>query len=354
MMQYPLNSDYVAAIKHAADNLNQLSHLQPVLDEYGEPFHSSGAFAVVFKMQDPSTGKYYALKCFTADQVGRAEAYRRISEALEDVDTLYFTPMRYYEHEFFVDTASYDDEKFPVLLMEWVEGETMESYIATHYRDNLSMSWLCYSFCKMASWLCTQPFAHGDIKPDNIMVRPDGSLALIDYDGMFVSVMKGEQSPTLGTKGFAHPQRTVSDFDETIDDFSLVSIALSLRAIVLDASLYTRFGGADRLLFAYTDYIGLGDSALLAHLVTMVSDTDLQRLLGLFLQCHATGHLLESSYRLMRVAKPEGSPIYHSMLGFPEALSTEVVKGGRRSRFGGSTRSNLGYWGDLPFTGFVD
>ena len=34
----------------------------------------------------------------------------------------------------------------------------------------------------MAAWLRSQPFAHGDIKPDNIMVRPDGTLTLVDYD----------------------------------------------------------------------------------------------------------------------------------------------------------------------------
>ena len=36
------------------------------------------------------------------------------------------------------------------------------------------------------------------------MVRPDGSLTLIDYDGMFVSAMKGQKSPTIGTKDFSH------------------------------------------------------------------------------------------------------------------------------------------------------
>ena len=29
------------------------------------------------------------------------------------------------------------------------------------------------------------------------MIRPDGSLTLIDYDGMFVPSMKGQTSPTI-------------------------------------------------------------------------------------------------------------------------------------------------------------
>lgn len=55
-MQYPLISEYVKAIQDAGDNLNKLAYLTPVLDDHGEPFRSSGAFAVVFKMQDKSTG----------------------------------------------------------------------------------------------------------------------------------------------------------------------------------------------------------------------------------------------------------------------------------------------------------
>ena len=48
-MQFPLISEYVRAIQEASDNLNELAHLTPVLDNHGEPYRSSGAFAVVFK-----------------------------------------------------------------------------------------------------------------------------------------------------------------------------------------------------------------------------------------------------------------------------------------------------------------
>ena len=69
-MQYPLISEYVRAMQDPAGNLDQLAHLEPVLDDHGEPMRSSGAFAVVFKMKDGSTGKEYALKCFTEEQEG--------------------------------------------------------------------------------------------------------------------------------------------------------------------------------------------------------------------------------------------------------------------------------------------
>ena len=252
-MQYPLISEYVRAIQDASSNLDKLAHLVPVLDDHGEPYRSSGAFAVVFKMKDEQTGKCYALKCFTEEQEGRAEAYRQIADELEFANSAYITSVKYLEKEIFVDSSCEEDE-FPVLLMDWIDGETMESYIAENYQDNYTMAMLCYRFCKMAAWLRSQPFAHGDIKPDNIMVRPDGNLTLVDYDGMFVPAMKGQKSPTIGTKDFSHPLRTVDDFDENIDDFALASIALSLKAISLKPSLLDEFGGADRLLFSAEDY----------------------------------------------------------------------------------------------------
>ena len=313
-MQYPLISEYLAAIRDAHDNLEKLSHLVPVLDNYGEPYRSSGAFAVVFKMKDEQTGKCYALKCFTEEQEGRAEAYRQIAEELEFVDSTYITYVKYLEKELFVD-SNCEDEEFPVLLMDWIEGETMETYIADHYMDNHAMSMLCYRFCKMAAWLRSQPFAHGDIKPDNIMVRSDGTLTLVDYDGMFVPAMKGQKSPTIGTKDFSHPLRTIDDFDETIDDFALASIALSLKAISLNPSLLNEYGASDRLLFSAADYLDLSKSKTMTALQDLLADEGTRTLLSMFLLASAKKNLSMCSFRLFGVEKPK-----------EEVWSTEVTE----------------------------
>ena len=313
-MQYPLISEYLAAIRDAHDNLDKLSHLVPVMDKYGEPYRSSGAFAVVFKMKDEQTGKCYALKCFTEEQEGRAEAYRQIAEELEFVDSPYITSVKYLEKELFVD-SNCEDEEFPVLLMDWIEGETMETYIAANYTDTHAMAMLCYHFCKMAAWLRSQSFAHGDIKPDNIMVRPDGTLTLVDYDGMFVPAMKGQKSPTIGTKDFSHPLRTVDDFDETIDDFALASIALSLKAISLNPSLLDEYGASDRLLFSAADYLDLSNSKTMTALQGLLADEETKTLLSMFLLASAKKNLSMCSFRLFGVEKPKEE----------EVRSTEVT-----------------------------
>ena len=76
-MNYPLISEYIEAIKSAEDNFEELSYLRPVLGDDGLPVMTSGNFAVVFKVKDMNTGKFYALKCFTKEQEGRAKAYHQ-------------------------------------------------------------------------------------------------------------------------------------------------------------------------------------------------------------------------------------------------------------------------------------
>ena len=321
-MQYPLISEYVRAIQDAQSNLDKLAHLSPVLDDHGEPYRSSGAFAVVFKMKDEQTGKCYALKCFTEEQEGRAEAYRKIADELEYVGSPYVVSVRYLEKELFVD-CNCEEEEFPVLLMDWIEGETMETYIANNYSDNYAMSMLCYRFCKMAAWLRSQPFAHGDIKPDNIIVRSDGTLTLVDYDGMFVPAMKGQKSPTIGTKDFSHPLRTIDDFDETIDDFALATIALSLKAISLDSSLFNSFGASDRLLFSANDYLDLSKSQVLTALQGLLADEDMGTLLSLFLLAYSKKSLSMCSFRLFDIQKTKEEEVW-SKVATEEDLANSV------------------------------
>ena len=318
-MQYPLISEYVKAIQDAGDNLEELAHLTPVLDDHGEPYRSSGAFAVVFKMQDKRTGKYYALKCFTEEQQGRAEAYRQIADELDLLDSPCITSVKYMENELFVDSQCEEDE-FSVLLMDWVDGETMEAYIAANYRNQSAMLMLSYRFSKMAAWLRTQSFSHGDVKPDNIIIRPDGSLTLVDYDGMFVSSMKGCKSPTIGTKDFSHPLRTMDDFDETIDDFSLASIALSLKAISMKSTLLDIYGASDRLLFSENDYRNPSNSKVISALQELFCDKNFCTLYSLFMLALARKELSACSFRLFIGEKPNIISVMN------EDLSTEKIK----------------------------
>ena len=318
-MNYPSIKEYKEAILFAEDNFEQLKNLRPVLEDDGSPVMTSGNFAVVFKMKDEQTGKLHAVKCFLREQEGRAEAYRQIAEELEYVSSTFLTPIKYLEKELFVDTNAGEESEFPVLLMDWVEGETLDKFIRKHLDDQYELSLLAYQFSRLAMWLMPQPFAHGDLKPDNILVKGDGTLVLVDYDGMYVPAMKGQRARELGSPDFRHPSRTETDFDEHIDDFSLASILLSLKAIALQPSLLEEYGAQDRLLFSEKDYRNLSESSALGALQPLMQDAELASLYSLFILALSQNNLSLVSFRLFNLSRPE-RPQYEE-----EDLSTEVT-----------------------------
>ena len=97
----------------------------------------------------------------------------------------------------------------------------------------------------------------------------------------------------------------MNDFDETIDDFSLASIALSLKALSLNPTLLKDFGASDRLIFSADDYRDLGNSKVIASLQTLFNDPDFLKLYALFLLAHSQRSLSMCSFRLFGVEKPK-------------------------------------------------
>ena len=285
-MNYPLISEYIEAIKSAEDNFEELGYLRPVLGADGLPVMTGGNFAEVFKMKDVKTGKFYAIKCFTKEQNGRAEAYRQISKELKDVSSPYLTNVRYIEKELFVDTDQTKETEFPVLLMDWVEGKTLDKYLRENLGDKYALEMLAYRFSQLAQWLLPQPFAHGDLKPDNIIVREDGTLVLVDYDGMFVPAMRGQRARELGSPDFRHPLRSENVFDQRIDDFPVMSILVSLVGVSEHPDLLSKYGAPDRLLFSKTDYANIDEQKVIKELF-LTNDESFRTLLCVFTAlCH--------------------------------------------------------------------
>lgn len=326
-MNYPLISEYIEAIKSAEDNFNELTNLQPVLDEDGIPIMSVGGFSVVFKTRDERDGKLYAVKCFTKEQEGRYEAYKLISDELEYVSSNYLTPIKFFEKELYVDSDQTEETEFPVLLMDWVEGKTLDVYIKENINNQYALEMLAYQFNKMAAWLITQPFAHGDLKPDNILMKEDGQLVLVDYDGIYVPAMKGQKARELGSPGFRHPLRIRDLFDEHIDDFSIASIALSLKAIALKPTLWNEYGGNDRLLFSENDFFDLSLSKVITAIQELMTNQEFCTLYGIFMIAWAKNDLSQLSYRLLNIEKSQKENLQEIISLYLEAR--ECVKNAR-------------------------
>ena len=272
-MQYPLISEYIEAIRSAEDNFEKLNNLRPVLDANGNPVMSSGNFAVVFKMKDIETGKMYAVKCFTREQEERKERYREIIKVLGHLNSPYFVSTQYYDKELFVDTSQSDETEFPVLVMDWVEGVPLDEYMKSIADNQFYRELLANRFQKLVCWLLPQPFAHGDIKPDNIIIKDDGSIVLLDYDGMFVSALRGREALENGTPLYRHADRKSSFFNEYIDDYAAVLLLLLLKVnaiTTIDIEDYLTDNSAD-FLRRLEDYLNHSVIAPILSAYIMVS-----------------------------------------------------------------------------------
>jgi serine/threonine protein kinase len=229
------------------------------------------------------------------------------------------------DKELFVDSSQTDETEFPVLLMDWVEGITLDKYL----RENLAfpsfLKMLAYRFSQLAQWLIPQPFAHGDLKPDNILVREDGTLVLVDYDGMYVPAMKGQKARELGSPDFRHPLRTENDFDEHIDDFPLVSTLLSLKAISIHPLWLEKYGASDRLLLSEKDYRDVCKCQLLKELFP-TDDMVLNQLVGVLMISIIEKDISMLPLKLIRVDKPKKliMPSLSFTFSDSEVYSTEV------------------------------
>ena len=123
-MIFPTIEEYKDAIRIAEHSLATLKEYEVVKTAAGDPWFSSGGFAVVFKMKHRSTGKLLALKCFTRFQERRQESYRLTSAHLGTNKSPYLLHYNYLDNEIWAA-----GDEYPVVAMEWAEGATLGDYV---------------------------------------------------------------------------------------------------------------------------------------------------------------------------------------------------------------------------------
>lgn len=250
-MIYPTITDYISSVL-ISESFRTKSFLRPLLDSNKQPIFIAGGPAVVFKMYDVNNPKkFYALKLFTQEVENRERNFREIHTYIKENPNEYFIDYEYISEEIWVN-----DNEYPILLMNWIEGETLSSYIKKQCENNNTenLKKLAGKFDAMALWLLKKPIAHGDLKPDNIIITPYGDLKLVDYDGMYVPSLQGTNSLELGTAEYRHPKRTSKDFNSNLDDFPILVLSLSLHTLSKKPSIYQHQKGGDALLFRSQDY----------------------------------------------------------------------------------------------------
>ena len=225
------------------------------VNQRGMPLVFSGAFACVYPVSDG--GRKFAVRCFTREVKDQQTRYNYLSEYLINVLPPSFVPFEFLEHGISLKGAWY-----PVVRMEWVEGESLSSFVGSHLNDPDALRRVAAQWRGgPAASLRGLGIAHNDLQHGNVMVQADGRIRLVDYDGMFLPRFRGERSPELGHKNFQHPLRTAEDYDAYVDNFPSLVVYLSLLAIATDPGLWAFFND-DNLIFTRNDYADPGKSPL--------------------------------------------------------------------------------------------
>jgi Protein kinase domain len=234
-MTYPSGSDYVEALQNPQISFKEqnLRESVPQLDKLGRPRPISGNFASVFSLT-AMDGKRYAIKCFTKPVQDQEVRYRAISEHLAQVESPWKVGFEY-KH----DGVLIRNDWYPILKMDWIDGTSLNAWIDRNISHPSAIFELAQSFATLVRDLNEEGIAHGDLQHGNLLVASNGSLRLVDYDGMFVPALAGMYASERGHRNYQSPLRS-SEFHPGVDRFSAWVIYLSLVALAQQPSLWTQ------------------------------------------------------------------------------------------------------------------
>lgn len=222
----------------------------------------AGNFSVVFKVI--ARGQSVAIKCFTRRDVCSLERYGRIADWLvhNDDELSPFGKFQFLEREICVFDDNGREMTLPIVVMEWLEGETLGSAFrrALRMKNIDKLNALASEFDRVVIWLQSRGCAHGDLKFDNIMLLYSGRMMLVDYDGMFVPGMENLPSGELGTRDFQHPLRDKLVFGHRMDDYSAVLISTMLHAAADMPDLFEEYLDTEQPLLKAEDVLYRDDS----------------------------------------------------------------------------------------------
>ncbi len=104
-----------------------------------------------------------------------------------------------------------ENENIAYIVMDYIQGETLQKILDTYgpQPGSTVVAW-AKQVADVLSYLSKQnpPIIHRDIKPHNIILKPDGNIVLMDFTiarEYVPGLLKDEMC--LGTKGFAAPEQ---------------------------------------------------------------------------------------------------------------------------------------------------
>src|SRR5258708_9104875 len=263
-MAYPQIVEYHEAVQHPSQAFIDPELKQGAVAEnsLGLPLVMSGGFALTYAVTTPR--RKCAVRCFHREIPAIQQKYNAISSKLRSLTDKCFVNFDFHQYG-----ISIGRQVFPIVRMDWVEGDTLSIWLDKHSDDMRGLEKARTDFSAIARFLELKGIAHGDIQNGNVMVT-NGDIKLIDYDGMFVPGMRRGNGSETGHKHFQHPDRRVSSFGRGMDRFSFIALDLSLKAVSVDKSLYPKFReGGETIIFKANDFADTQSSEIFRRLLAM-------------------------------------------------------------------------------------
>src|SRR5687768_4723989 len=212
----------------------------------------------------------------------------------------------------------------PLVAMERVPGRTLMQTVDRLCREGQvePLALLADVWLATATRLEEANFVHGDLAPDNLIVRPDGSIALVDLDTATWPTFAPTTAPAASNPAYVHPHGAPLDPAKR-DRFPALVLWASLRILARHAGLRERWGdrpdqGGAALLWSRDDLRRPSRSALFAALDASHEQED-----------EALGSLLEVVRRAIRFSPDEIPPLAEVAdrlegMGFPRVAAASA------------------------------
>ncbi len=127
--------------------------------------------------------------------------------------------------------AAGDLARLPYLVMEYVEGQTLQHWLER--RQTLTvpeMAALGAAMARAAHSLHQQNVCHLDLKPANVLIRPDGSAVLLDFGlschAQFPDLLAEELRQAVGSPVWISPEQVVGVRGDPRSDVFAIGVML--------------------------------------------------------------------------------------------------------------------------------
>lgn len=228
------------------DSLLSGYHCEKGIFEDDVEFYNGGFCVTVPMKKGSDTDFSKCLRVWHRNLSQMKERSGLVSEALRRSQLSYFVDYEYLDQALRVEGVA-----VPGIRMDWLaKATTLRDFLLNQSPTTQQLRKIAQNFYQMCADLNRAGFAHGDLSSSNILINPDLSLKLIDYDSMYVPSM-GDRfvQEIAGTDGYQHPQRYGGiKAGKTNDYFSQQVIYVQLLAFALQPQLCKQVSDKELIL----------------------------------------------------------------------------------------------------------